>query len=144
MDKRELLGSFEWLKLRSTYQVTLKFRGINRYELLTLLQLDIYMKKQGKEIVSKTRFLESLSGNYRNRQKSWAYTEGLLNKGYLGSYEYVARPGSVCVGISELGFKALDQLMIEFNKLNKSETKRYKPYKLRKPGKYRAIVRVAA
>ena len=144
MTKRDLLGSFEWLKLRLTYQVTLKFPGLNRYELLTLLMLDNYTRKRGKEIVSRHNFLDSISGNYKNRQKVYGYCEGLLNKGFLGSFEYVSSPGSVCIGISETGFAAIDQLLIEFDKLNKAEMKRYKPYMKRKTGRYIPIIRVAA
>lgn len=144
MTIRETITAFELLKLRCSYRVTMKFRGLNRYELLTLLQVEDYCRKQGREVVGKKQFIDFTSGNYRNRQRTWGYLEGLLNKGFLGSYEYVSKPGSACIGISDLGNSALDQLFIEFMALHRAQCKRFKHRGKSRKGMFIQVHRVAA
>lgn len=81
--------------------------GLNRYELWMLLALEYWLRWEGMQVASKTRFFQNLTGNSRLKRKFEGYFYGLLNKGFVGTFEYMGQPGSLCVGISTKGMAAI-------------------------------------
>lgn len=81
---------------------------INTFELDLLCQLCAFCSAYGHMIVSKLVFFKTLTGNTRRLIKYEGYLLGLRNRGMVGSYEYVGRNNSLCIGISQLGWKALN------------------------------------
>src|SRR5688572_18154870 len=84
-----------------------KVFGINKAELNTLLCLEAYLKARNKTIISWREFVDIMTGNNRESAKIKGHYWGLNNKGFIGSYEYIRVPGSLCVGITPKGFAAL-------------------------------------
>lgn len=123
MSRTETIECWELLKYRAMYQITLMFPGLNRFELLTLLQISAYLRLQGKTITGLKGFCDCLSGNAKARHKSFGAVQGLLKGKYLGLYEYIPKPGSRSIGISELGLKVIESFYAEFNRLNKQTNK---------------------
>lgn len=110
------IHEYERFRYRASYPVYLAF-GLNKSECWTLFQLSGYLKACAREVVSRKLFLESLSGNHRMKVKTLGFYYGLIDKGMLGTYEYISRPGSLCVGITDLGYKALEMYERELERL---------------------------
>lgn len=108
---------YEALRYRASYAVYLAYR-LNKYECWTLFQLSGYLQSVGREIVSRALFLDSLSGNKRMKSKILGYYYGLLAKGMLGTFEYIGRPGSLCIGITDLGLQAIKLYELELTRLD--------------------------
>lgn len=136
--------TYEHFRLRASSKTVLCFPGMNRYELWMLVQLDSYLKSVKREIVSKKKFFDSITGNGKRWKLMQGYYFGLVSKGYCGCYEYVNKPGSECVGISDLGRSVLAVYDIELKKIIKSHKATRNNGKT--AGKYipRAQIRVAA
>ena len=86
-----------------TYQV---FR-VNAFEIDLLLSLHAHSERLNKMIVPKGEFFNQLTGNTKRKAKYEGFLWGLRRLGLVGSYEYIHRPGSLCIGISEIGWKAI-------------------------------------
>jgi hypothetical protein len=70
-----------------------------------------YLSYRGATIVSKIDFFCFLSGNWNERKKQEGYFHGLLNKGFIGQYEYISKPGSQSIGLSDRGVRAMRDYM---------------------------------
>lgn len=94
------------LARRSAFPIYQKY-GINRFELWMLSALCGYLSYRGLTIVSKIEFFKFLSGNWNERKKQEGYFHGLLNKHFIGQYEYILKPGSQSIGLSDLGVRVM-------------------------------------
>lgn len=94
--------TYELVRRRGAYPLLQRY-CINRYELWLLVQLAGFMQYYNKSIVSKGLFFDTVTGNMREQAKMNGYYTGLVNKRFVGTFEYISRPGSESVGISDLG-----------------------------------------
>lgn len=114
------LNLYNALARRSAFAIYRRYM-INRFELWMLSSLCGYLNYRGLTIVSKIEFFQFLSGNWNERKKQEGYFHGLLNKGFIGQYEYLSIPGSQSIGLSDRGvramsdyFKAVDNFMVKY------------------------------
>jgi|SRR5687768_14852085 len=91
---------------RASYGVYLKY-GINKFELQFLLMLSGYLRCIGKQVIAKNEFFDTSTGNPREHRKMLGYLGGCLDKRFIGSYEYIKKPGSLSIGISNLGLSVI-------------------------------------
>lgn len=112
--------AYELIKRKSAYPLYTKF-GINRFELSFLCQLSGYLRHLNKQIVSKEEMFSAITGNVNEFRKMEGYLKGCRDKGFIGSYEYISRPGSLSLGITDLGLKVLEM----FNNELQNYKKRY-------------------
>ncbi|HTJ52566.1 MAG TPA: hypothetical protein VL443_24065 [Cyclobacteriaceae bacterium] len=82
--------------------------GINRFEVDCLLLLSGLLENLGRQVISKTVFLKIVTGSFKTKAKFSGYLQGLLDKGCLGSYEYVSSPDSLAIGITDFGIQVMD------------------------------------
>lgn len=129
------------LQYRDTVKACRIF-GLNRYELWMLLALEYWLRWEGMQVGSKTRFFQNLTGNSRLKRKFEGYFYGLLNKGFIGTFEYMGQQPSLCVGISEKGMAAIrmhyeycDELETRYTTTNASPLS----FDESPPAKYRKI-----
>lgn len=125
---------YESVKYRASYPVYLAYK-INKAELWFLCQLSGVIQATGREYVSKKIFFDSLTGNNKMKVSLHGPFYGLLDRGFIGTFEYVGRPGSVCLGISELGYNALRMYHSHIERI----AGQIKPVKQVMKRKYRAI-----
>lgn len=96
----------QFLWQRSSYPVWKQFR-VNSRELWFLRALYFSLRFHGRAAVSRTNFLRELTGN----RKRWGYYEGyrrgLVDKKMVAVYEYIRRPGSESLGITDLGLAVI-------------------------------------
>lgn len=113
MDKLQ----YEFIFRRASYTCYLKFR-VNKFELKLLMALVHFLRYKGRNVVARSEFFNHITNNVRERAKMQGYYAGLLDKKIIGTFEYIAIPGSECVGISELGLSVLAELQRELNRLS--------------------------
>lgn len=99
--------AYELIKRKSAYRIYCKF-GINRFELTFLVQLSGYLRHINRQIVSKDEIFSAITGNTKEFRKMEGYLKGCRDKQFIGSYEYISRPGSLSLGITDLGLKVLE------------------------------------
>jgi len=80
-----------------------------------------YMATLGRVVVSRDAFFDTITGNSREKPKLCGYTEGLINKGFVGSYYYDDRVDSVSLGLTVIG----GQVLREFDQELKVLAARY-------------------
>jgi len=107
-----------------------KKHGINRHEMKVLSALYGLLCSMNRTVIGKVDFVKQISCNYKEKNRIHGGLKGLIEKGMLGTYEYVAQPESECVGLSELGYAAIVEYEQSVLKLNE----RFKPHALRLPG----------
>lgn len=98
--------TYELVRRRSAFPLLQRY-CINRYELWLLVQLAGFMQFYNKSIVSKGLFFDTVTANMREQAKMRGYYTGLVDKRFVGTFEYISRPGSESVGISDLGARVL-------------------------------------
>lgn len=101
---------------RASYEAYKKYR-INKLELWLLCALSAFLKHRNVTLISKCKFFEQITGNGREKFKTEGPLFGLQQKGFVGSYEYIKVPGSLSIGLSDLGVSVLicyDQAVRDF------------------------------
>lgn len=98
---------YDMLYRRASYPVWLKF-GINKAELRMLKQLSWYLKHRNATVVGFGAFCDVVTNNSVERVKMNGYLRGLMEKKFVGSYSYISNPGSLSVGLSDLGVEVLN------------------------------------
>lgn len=88
---------------------------INRYELWALISLYGQLSIKNKVLIGEARFIDSMSGNYGTLAKIKGYVLGLHTLKAITSYEYVHKPGSLSIGITDFGFEILKAYFKEMN-----------------------------
>ena len=128
---------------RSCNNVVSRYR-INRYELQFLLALSGFLKHLDRDVVSFMEFIDTTTKNPKERNKLKGYGWGCINKGFLGSYEYIRVPGSLSIGFSNLGLRVVTEFHSELKRL--SEKYSFNKTELKEPASdiYKRIDRVAA
>lgn len=116
------IEQYESFKYRASYRVYLTYK-LNKYELWLLCQLSGVLQTHGREIISRTIFFDALTGNNKMKAKLVGYFYGLLERKCIATYEYIGRPGSLCVGITELGLSALSMYNSELKRIKESAPK---------------------
>ena len=101
---------------RATYKAYQVFK-VNKYELWLLSALYGCLKTVGRPVISKGKFFDKLTKNGRFKKKLFGFYQGLLDRGMIGTYEYISYPGSESVGISDRGLQALALWREEFERL---------------------------
>jgi hypothetical protein len=101
---------------RAAYQVRLKY-DINRYELYLLMQLHALLMHLDRPFVSVIGLFRQITGNSGEWRKMNGYMTGLINRRYVGTFEYVKTPGSLSVGPSELGLAVIECYRVESSRL---------------------------
>lgn len=101
---------------RAQYPVYLKY-GINKAELAFLVELSGYLRHLERKIVSKKKLFETITANSREKRKMEGYLLGCVNGGFIALYEYKPKPGSMSLGITELGLNAIKLFEKEVSKL---------------------------
>lgn len=101
---------------RSSYPVYLKFK-INKFELQMLCMLSAFLLHRGKNIVSKAEFFDTMTNNSRERIKIEGYLHGCIDKKFVGCYEYISHPGSLSVGLSDLGISVIKSFEEDLKKM---------------------------
>jgi hypothetical protein len=98
--------TYELVRRRAAFPLLQRY-CINRYELWLLVQLAGYLQHLNKSIISKGQLFDTITGNKREQAKMNGYYTGLVNKRFVGTFEYISRPGTESVGISDLGASVL-------------------------------------
>jgi hypothetical protein len=121
------VSQYEFVYRRASFQVYKKY-NINKLELSTLLAFSWFLRHRNRQIIGELETLEQLTGNSREQWKLRAPFEGLLKKGFIGSYEYISSPNSKSYGLSDLGVNTL----IEFDKVLTDFQEKFKesPYRI--------------
>jgi hypothetical protein len=91
--------------------------GINEFELMMLCCLASHVARVGRSLISKRELFDGITGNSLRKAKMEGYLKGLITKQFVGSYEYITRPDSLSVGVSDLGHKVLIDFNTEINRL---------------------------
>lgn len=94
--------------LRSGVGVYRRYR-INRLELWVLKALGHFQRWNEAGVVSKIEFVDSMTKNSNWKHKIEGALVGLSNHGFIGAFEYVNKPGSLSICISDLGYILLQQ-----------------------------------
>lgn len=111
------MDSFEeTIYRRVSYPLYMRYR-INKFELRFLIAFDGYCGRFGKTLVSARAFIDFMTRNIKEKRKLTGFMHGCLTGGFLGAYEYICQPGSLSLGISDLGFKVLREYQEEKNKM---------------------------
>lgn len=101
----------DYIYKRASFQVYTKY-NINKLELWLLSALVWHLKVCGQTVCSKVEFFATVTGNAREWSKMEGYYTGLLSKGFIGTYEYISKPGSLSLGISDLGMNVLREYQV--------------------------------
>jgi len=111
--------------------------GLNTYEVWALLALHGFLTLQNKVLISHNTLINYLSGTHRSRQKFCGYYKGLLDKKFIGAFEYTNNVDSFSVGISDLGFTVINSYFDELDNLFaryvteiQEKKQEVKPYKI--------------
>lgn len=91
---------------RASYEVYKRFK-VNKFELWLLNSLSWYLQHVEQTIVSRNHFFDTITGNSRELRKMEGYFQGLLRLKCIGTFEYISCPGSLSLGISDLGLEVL-------------------------------------
>jgi hypothetical protein len=94
------------IQRRSAHPVYLAYR-INRYELMTLCAFYGYLMSTNKSKCSIGLFIDSLTGNSREKPKYRGYLEGLITRGCVDRLEYIVLPGSRSIQITAFGLHVI-------------------------------------
>lgn len=97
---------YEYIKHKASFPLYAKFK-INRFELTFLMQLSAILRHYNKQIINKDDLFSGITGNVKEFRKFEGYLKGCRDKGFIGSYEYISKPGSLSLGISDLGLSVL-------------------------------------
>lgn len=97
---------FNFIYKRASYEVYKKFR-INKLELWLLTSLEWFLINKNKTVISRDDFFENITGNSREKAKMRGYYQGLVTGKFIGCYEYISSPGSLSIGLSDLGHNVL-------------------------------------
>lgn len=108
--------SYELIRRKAAYPLLSKY-GINRYELWLLCQLSALLCHLDKVLVGKQVLLSHITRNVREHGKISGYYIGIVRKQFAGTFEYVSRPGSESIGISDLGVRVLEDYSLLVDKL---------------------------
>jgi hypothetical protein len=97
---------------RASSKVWYRYR-INKSELWLLSVLyGALIFKGGNPVISKSHLFKQVTGNNFRKAMLEGYLRGCISKGFMLEYENTRRPGSYCLGISEVGFAALDYYIV--------------------------------
>ncbi len=125
---------------RAAYQVRLKY-DINRYELYLLVQLHALLMHLDRPFVSVIGLFRQVTGNSNEWRKMQGYLNGLIERRYVGTFEYVKTPGSLSIGPSELGLRVIECYREECRRLGEqlgaAESARVVSYEEKMPAYYR-------
>lgn len=98
------------LQTRASSKVWYKYK-INKTELWLLCSLyGMLLLKGANPVLGKDKFFRQLTGNVYRKCNFEGYLRGCVGKGFIQLYEFKKRPGSNSLGITDLGFAALDCL----------------------------------
>jgi hypothetical protein len=100
---------------RVCFARTYRKTGINRLEITFLLEFQGYLNFYNKVIASEIKLLNFLSGKPQERIKLRQYLFHCQNKKLIGSFEYIKRPGSKCIGFSDYGAFCLNEFYSQLN-----------------------------
>lgn len=106
---------YDGLCRRAAFPIYKRFK-VNRFELWMLSALVGFLASREMSIASKAEFFGFLTGNW-NKSKLEGYYHGLLGKGLIGQYEYVTRPGSKSVGLSDFGVVVIRQYLASVDEI---------------------------
>jgi hypothetical protein len=90
------------ITLRSGVTVYRRYR-INRLELMVLKALSGFQRYMCAGIVNQTKFVETVTGAPGLKRKIEGALLGLSRRGFIGAFEYINRPGSISICVSDLG-----------------------------------------
>ena len=102
---------------RSAKRVYRKFY-VNRLELEALIYVYTYLNVNKKTIASVNLILDEVTTRGQNKARLRTHLWHCVNKKLLGSYEYVRKPDSLCVGFTDYGLevvKAFEAEVKEFH-----------------------------
>jgi hypothetical protein len=120
---------FHLMQVRTSYSCWMKFR-LTKNEVRALIAFYGYLRFLNSSIASRDKFLDTISGNYRERIKFSGYLRGLSEKGIIGSYEYVSAPDTVSIGLTDYGYSAI----VEWQRSVEDHLERFKSDPRRLPG----------
>jgi hypothetical protein len=118
---------YDFLYRRSTYPLWLKFR-INKMEFRLLKQLNWYLKYKNTTVTSKQEFFDTITNNQHEKRLMEGYLKGLTEKKFIGAYEYIKTPGSLSIGLSDLGVNVLKSFKQHYDLL--AEKYHISPFRL--------------
>ncbi len=98
---------YNFIYKRASYEVYKQFR-INKLELWLLTSLYWHLQYENRTVMAKSEWFGTITGNSREIRKMEGYFQGLIRLGCVGTFEYISSPGSVSVGLSDLGISILD------------------------------------
>ncbi len=113
---------YDFIYRRASYPSWQRYR-VNKLELKVLGMLSAYLKHINRVISSQQEFLDTVTRNALEKRKLGGAINGLVSKNCIGSFEYIQSPGSVCIGLSDLGVKVLS----DFNTKLELMADKYKP-----------------
>jgi hypothetical protein len=97
-----------YLAERRAMKKVYRLYGCNKLELGFLIALSGFLEATGKEITSLEVAIKQISANRFEKVRLKKYSFFCVNKQFCGSYEFIRMPGSVCIGIADLGFRILE------------------------------------
>lgn len=117
--------TYDLISRRAAYPIYLRYK-VNRFELWLLSALSGYLDYEGQDICSKGEFFRNITGHARDYPKFEGYYQGLLRLQLIGTYEYISKPGSLSIGLSQLGAKVLEDYKASVKELHARYRKQYK------------------
>lgn len=117
-DKRRIdFYKFCLLHTRASSKVYYRFR-INKKELWILSCLyGALLIKGGTPLIGRRLLLQQITGNGKSKALYDQYIHFAIKKGFISEWEYKPKPGSISLGITKLGFQALDYYAISLEKV---------------------------
>jgi len=81
----------------------------NNLELMMLCAIYGLLRHENKTVTGLRDCIDTMTRNTRQKQKLYGAFTGLVRLKLVGCYEYVSNPGSLSVGLSELGYACIQQ-----------------------------------
>jgi hypothetical protein len=106
--------AYEFIKRRASFAVYTKF-NINRFELWYLVSLSGYLEHLGKQQIGRTTFHRQITSNSREKAKFNGYLKGNVDKGFIELVEYISKPGTTSLSITDLGFNVIRMHLNDVN-----------------------------
>lgn len=114
--QEDLQYHYEGFRRRALGKMWQKYQ-INEFELTMLCCVASYVARIKRPLVSKRELFDGITGNSLRKAKMEGFLKGLITKQFVGSYEYIIRPDSLSVGVSDLGARVLLDFNSEINRL---------------------------
>lgn len=75
---------------------------------MMILCLKSLLHSQGGKFVSRFSLFRTMSGNRKRWCTFQGYLSGAIRSGFIQTYEYIPKKGSICLGLTDKGNRLID------------------------------------